>query len=80
METHCIDLGNWDETAKLIKSLGPIDAVVNNAAVASLRSLVNDLVTEEECDRTFDVNVKAVINISQLVAQGMKEKGKGKKC
>lgn len=77
VKTHCIDLANWSATAELIKSLGRFDGLVNNAGIASLRNLVTDIVTEEEIDRIFDVNVKAAINISQLVAKGMKESGTG---
>ncbi|KFM69898.1 L-xylulose reductase, partial [Stegodyphus mimosarum] len=73
VEIVCADISNWRETESVIKSLGPIDLLVNNAGVASLQDV--GCVTEEEFDRCFSVNVKAVINISQVVANSLKERG-----
>ncbi|XP_035217418.1 L-xylulose reductase-like [Stegodyphus dumicola] len=73
IEIVCADIKNWRETENVIKSLGPVDLLVNNAGVASLQDV--GCVTEEEFDRCFSVNVKAVINISQVVANSLKERG-----
>ena len=75
VETHCIDLSDWDKTEFLVKSLGPIDLLVNNAAIALLRDITQELITREEFDRTMAVNVRAAICVSQIVAQGMKQRG-----
>lgn len=69
------DISNWKETEKLIKSLGSFDLLVNNAGVSSLQCIGE--VTEEEFDRVFAVNVKAVVNISQIVGMSMKKTGTG---
>ncbi|CAI9739888.1 L-xylulose reductase-like [Octopus vulgaris] len=63
------DLSNWDRTREIVSSLGPIDLLVNNAAVASMSAFVDS--TKEEFDDTFAVNFYAVVNVSQIVVKGM---------
>ena len=78
IETICIDIGNWNETKEAItKHAGRIDLLVNNAAYAKLTPVIDHEVTEQECDDHFDVNVKAIINITQIVAKGMIERKTG---
>ncbi|CAL8380654.1 unnamed protein product [Gadus morhua 'NCC'] len=73
----CVDLADWDATDAALRDdvVGPIDLLVNNAACASLQPFLE--VTPEEFDRSFSVNVKAVLHVSQLVARGMKSRGRG---
>ncbi|CAG7730640.1 unnamed protein product, partial [Allacma fusca] len=52
-----------------VQSIGPVDHLVNNAGVCRTRSLLK--ITEQDFNQTFDINVKAVINISQTVVQAM---------
>lgn len=75
IETHAIDLTDWDATRALVQSLGEIDLLVNNAGTVILTSFFN--VTKEELDRQFDTNYMAVYNISQVVAEDMVKRGKG---
>ncbi|GIY63219.1 hypothetical protein CDAR_119791 [Caerostris darwini] len=75
IETVSVDVKNWKETESVVKKLGPIDLLVNNAGVISLQQIGS--ITEEEVDNCFAVNVKAVINISQIIAKGMIERGTG---
>ncbi|GIY17091.1 hypothetical protein CDAR_251391 [Caerostris darwini] len=75
IEIVTVDVSNWKDTEIVVKQLGPIDLLVNNAGIGSLQEVGN--VTEEEFDNVFAVNVKAVINISQIVAKDMKERGTG---
>ena len=78
VEIICIDIGNWNETKEAIsKHAGPIDLLVNNAAYAKLTPVVGAAVTEQECNDHFDVNVKGIINITQIVAQGMIDRKNG---
>lgn len=65
----CVDLSCWEETRKAVENIGPIDLLVNNAAIAILHPFLE--ITEEAVDKSFEVNVKAIINVSQIVAQGM---------
>ncbi|XP_041978725.1 D-erythrulose reductase-like [Aricia agestis] len=67
------DIGNWDETRAVIESLGHFDALVNNAAIAICEPFLT--CSPDAFDKTFDVNVKAILNISQVVARKMIEKG-----
>ncbi|XP_054720205.1 D-erythrulose reductase-like [Uloborus diversus] len=75
IEIVSIDIGKWKETESLVKSLGRFDLLVNNAAIADLQEVGS--ITEEEVDKIFAVNFKAAVNISQIVADGMKCSGKG---
>lgn len=65
----CIDLSNWKETRIAIENLGPIDLLVNNAGIAILHPFLE--VPENAIDEVFSINLKAAINVSQVVAQGM---------
>lgn len=44
----CVDLNNWHNTQSAVKSLGPIDLLVNNAGVANLTPMTD--VTDKEFD------------------------------
>ncbi|GLV32942.1 uncharacterized protein CBL_08996 [Carabus blaptoides fortunei] len=67
IETICVDIQNWNETRNSLKTLGHVDCLVNNAAVAQLSPFLE--IKPEEFDQSFSVNVKAVINISQYIAR-----------
>ncbi|XP_003464869.1 carbonyl reductase [NADPH] 2-like [Cavia porcellus] len=73
IEPVCVDLGNWEATEQALGSVGPVDLLVNNAAVAPLQSFLE--ITKETFDRTFNVNVRSVIQVSQFVARGMIARG-----
>ncbi len=53
-----------------------LDVLVNNAAVSSIQPLLE--VTENEWDRVFAVNVKALFFLLQAAARVMKESGGGR--
>ncbi|XP_068439606.1 L-xylulose reductase isoform X1 [Clinocottus analis] len=77
----CVDLADWGATEAALQDVGPIDLLVNNAACASLQPFLE--VTPDQFDQLFNVNVKAVLHVSQLclcgqiVARGMKARGSG---
>ncbi|XP_051273140.1 L-xylulose reductase isoform X1 [Dicentrarchus labrax] len=77
----CVDLADWGATEVALRDIGPIDLLVNNAACASLQPFLE--VTPDQFNHSFDVNVKAVLHVSQLcvsgqiVARGMKARGSG---
>lgn len=48
VETVCVDVSKWKETEAVIKSLGDIDLLVNNAGVLPLKSFGS--ITEDELD------------------------------
>ncbi|XP_059047123.1 L-xylulose reductase-like [Achroia grisella] len=66
-----IDIADWNKTREVVESLGHFDALVNNAAFASCEPFLD--CTPSDYDKTFNVNVKAVLNISQIVARKMVE-------
>ncbi|XP_038160440.1 L-xylulose reductase [Cyprinodon tularosa] len=71
----CLDLADWAATESALKNLEPVDLLVNNAAYASLQPFLE--VTPDQFDQSFNVNVKAVLHVSQIVARGMKARGSG---
>jgi len=75
LETIVVDLTDHKATRKAVSLCLPIHALVNNAGVAHLRPFLEQ--TMEDFDKTFEVNVKAVFNVSQVVAMGMVASGKG---
>ncbi|XP_013199146.1 L-xylulose reductase [Amyelois transitella] len=66
-----VDVADWNKTREVVESLGHFDALVNNAAIAICDPFFE--CTSEAYDKTFNVNVKAVLNISQIVAKKMVE-------
>ncbi|XP_075072886.1 L-xylulose reductase [Mixophyes fleayi] len=73
VKTVCVDLGDWSATEAALSSVGDIDLLVNNAGVALLQPFLE--ITQEMFDRSFDVNVRAAIVVSQIVARRMIERG-----
>lgn len=69
------DLEDWNATRTAVENAGPIDLLVNNAAMAKLSPFLD--VQPEEIDQSFNVNLKSVINVSQIVAKSMINAGKG---
>ncbi|CAK1596081.1 unnamed protein product [Parnassius mnemosyne] len=66
-----LDVADWNKTREVIDSLGHFDALVNNAAVAVCEPFFE--CTPEAFDLTMAVNLKSIINISQVVARKMIE-------
>jgi len=69
-----VDLSNWDETKKVVEEVGPVDLLVNNAAISILEPFLE--MHPESFDKMFSVNVKACINVAQVVAKGMIKEGR----
>lgn len=69
-----VDLRDWDETRRLVRAIAPIDHLVNNAAISGTSFF--EEVSPEQIDELFNVNFKAVINVSQSVVKGLVTAGK----
>ncbi|XP_017380289.1 L-xylulose reductase isoform X1 [Cebus imitator] len=69
----CVDLSDWEATEQALSNVGPVDLLVNNAAVALLQPFLE--VTKEAFDRSFEVNLRAVLQVSQIVARGLIARG-----
>ncbi|XP_034188912.2 L-xylulose reductase [Osmia lignaria lignaria] len=72
IQSVCVDLRDWDATKRAVQSVLPIDLLVNNAGVAHLKPFLD--ATPEDFDSIFAVNVKAIMNVSQVVARNMIER------
>lgn len=66
-----VDVADWAKTREVVESLGHFDALVNNAAIAVCEPFLES--SPDAFDKMFDVNVKAALNISQVVARKMIE-------
>ncbi|KFO35726.1 carbonyl reductase [NADPH] 2 [Fukomys damarensis] len=73
IEPVCVDLGNWEATEQALGTVGPVDLLVNNAAVVVMQPFLE--VTKEAFDRSFNVNLRSVLQVSQIVARGMIARG-----
>jgi NAD(P)-dependent dehydrogenase (short-subunit alcohol dehydrogenase family) len=73
------DLGVGEARADLVQQasahFGPLDIIVNNAAVSRMR-LPSETTTSER-NWMFDVNVNAPIDLAQQALPGMRERGHG---
>jgi len=73
--TYPIDLLDWEGTKKVLETIGHVDHLVNNAGVNKRQGFLE--VTPEALDFIFGVNFRAIVNVSQVVAKKMLEKGTG---
>jgi len=67
--TVCVDLGDWDATRKAVTGVGPVNALVNNTGINIAETFLN--VTPANYDKVMNINLKAYINVAQVVANGM---------
>ncbi|XP_037094304.1 L-xylulose reductase-like [Pollicipes pollicipes] len=75
IETVACDLSDWAATRATLEALGPVHGIVNNAGVGLQEPFME--VRPESIDAMFDINLKAVVNASQVVARGMLARGEG---
>uniref|UniRef100_A0A8C0WEV0 Uncharacterized protein n=1 Tax=Castor canadensis TaxID=51338 RepID=A0A8C0WEV0_CASCN len=60
-------------TDRALGGVGPVDLLVNNAAVALMKPFLE--ITKEVFDRSFNVSLRSVFQVSQIVAKGMIDRG-----
>ncbi len=65
----CVDLSDWAATEKAITPIGPVDLLVNCAGILTPGSILD--FSEDNFDSTFNINVKAVMHVSKIVANSM---------
>lgn len=65
----CVDLQDWNASRAAVQSVLPIDLLVNNAGIAILDPVLD--VKPEDFDLVFNVNLKSILNVSQVVAKDM---------
>ncbi|CAG7634433.1 unnamed protein product [Allacma fusca] len=64
-----VDLGNWDATRAEIEKIPVVDYLVNNAGISISGNFLE--MKPQDIDAIYEVNLKAVINVSQVVAKKM---------
>ena len=73
------DIGSEADVARLARevetSLGPVSILVNNAALIDRSSMLD--LSLEAFDTVWHANVRGLLQLSQLVAPGMVERGRG---
>lgn len=75
IHTIQVDLTDWKATQEAISAICPVDLLVNNAAIGRSRPLED--IEPNTFQDLLDINLKAVVNVSQLVAKTMVDRGKG---
>jgi len=74
-ETIMADLTDVEAAQAAAERAGRVDLLINNAAIAILQPFLET--TPVALDETMAVNVRAVMIVSQVVARGMIERGRG---
>jgi len=69
IKSICVDLQDWNATRKAVSAIGPINALVNNAGIALKEDFMS--ITPENFDKVININLKQIVNVSQVVVQGM---------
>lgn len=69
------DLSDSAAIRDLLDQAGPLDVLVNNAALPAVGPVVD--FTEDELDRALDVNVRAPLMMTRAVTPGFVERGRG---
>uniref|UniRef100_T1JFL0 Histone-binding protein RBBP4-like N-terminal domain-containing protein n=1 Tax=Strigamia maritima TaxID=126957 RepID=T1JFL0_STRMM len=64
-----VDVSNWNETKSAVEKYLPIHLLVNNAGTNIPESFLD--VKPESIDKLMNVNLKAAINVSQVVAKDL---------
>lgn len=74
-ETICVDLGDVVATHEALAAAGDVELLVNNAGISILEPFLD--VTVAAFDEVMAVNVRGVLIVSQIIARGMIERGRG---
>ncbi|KAF5277229.1 hypothetical protein FQR65_LT03935 [Abscondita terminalis] len=69
IHTIKVDLKDWNATKDALKDINNVDLLVNNAATAILEPILN--ISENSIDESFAINVKSLINVTQIVAKSL---------
>lgn len=75
VQTICVDLTDWDATSKALDGIDDIDFLINSAGYVECLPLGK--IDEGTYNRQFDVNVKAIVNVTQKLVEGMKQRRYG---
>jgi len=74
------DVSSRTEVAEMVaiveKELGPVSILVNNAGIATARTV--DTISEQDWDQTLSINLKSVFLVTQAVLPRMRERQWGR--
>lgn len=68
-----LDIADWKATDQKISQIKDATGLVNNAAVAMCAPCLE--APESDFDKMFDVNVKGMMHVSQIIGKSMVERG-----
>jgi L-xylulose reductase len=74
-ETVKVDLSDTEKTKEAVKGILPIDLLVNSAGVVNLEPFLET--TVKNFNQTMNINVRAMMVVSQVVAQNMVDRKSG---
>ena len=69
------DLRNWETTREAVSLIDDLDGLVNSAAIGAQEPAVD--VSKDKIDLIFDVNLKAAINLMQVIGKKIMSHGRG---
>lgn len=72
-----VDLADLDQVDELVKVVGPVDVLINNAARSIRRPLADSLDRWHDIERVMQLNYFAPLRLIRGVAPGMIERGDG---
>ena len=81
LQAHAFDVdladpaSTRDVTQSAIDTLGGVDVLVNNAGILHMAPLLD--ITVDDWNRTFDINVRAMLLTTQIAARAMIEAAQG---
>ena len=68
-----MDLSNWQATREAVQKITPIHLLVNNAGIIIRVPALE--AKEEDFDLLYNTNLKAVMNITQVVCNDLVDRG-----
>jgi len=72
----CVNLLDWNATRTAVESISEtMDCLVNNAGIGAEATFMK--IQPDTFDNVIGVNVKAIVNVTQVVAKRMIESGRG---
>lgn len=75
VDAICVNLRDWDATRRCLGELPPFDILINNAGYGLSGNFLN--MPREVSDNMIDMNIKGMINVTQIIASGMAKSGNG---
>jgi NAD(P)-dependent dehydrogenase (short-subunit alcohol dehydrogenase family) len=69
------DITDWDGTRKVVASFGVLDHLVNSAGIIIIEKFMD--ISKDNMEKQFNINLAAMINVSQVMAKGLIDSGRG---